>query len=246
MLSLLYTSQVCLFVCRVPVCAVCVCEWIWWRSDTPFSSNRAQYMKFMKLKFCRESSTNSSLFSCRNQSRTNTMHNCLISSWCRLHVGSISCHKLTARRATFSNTQGIGELIFQFTWNDVKINYIIECRLLSSILTGVCHFLNNIKITHNFYLWNMCGRRIANTAFWQQKSGSLYILSYRVCIYGCYEYEMVVTFTATRMPLKGSMASPMRYDVITWKREGIHGSTANSPHKGPVTQALISSFMITK
>ena len=40
MLSLMYTRQICLFVCRVPVCALCLCEWIWWRSDTPFSHNR--------------------------------------------------------------------------------------------------------------------------------------------------------------------------------------------------------------
>ena len=37
-----------------------------------------------------------------------------------------------------------------------------------------------------------------------------------------------------------------RYCVITWKREGIHGSTVNSSHKGRVTQALVSSFMVTK
>ena len=90
------------------------------------------------------------------------------------------------------------------------------------------------------------GGESLNVAFWQRKSGSLHISSYIVRTYGCYKYQLVVTMTATRMPLKGSMTSPMRYDVITWKREGIHGSTANSPHKGPVMQALISSFMVTK
>ena len=34
-----------------------------------------------------------------------------------------------------------------------------------------------------------------------------------------------------------------RHYMETW---GIHGSTANSPHKGLVTQALIFSFMVTK
>ena len=145
----------------------------------------------------------------------------------------------------------IGELVFQVTWNDVEINYIIECRLLSSSLTGVYHFniftINNIKITHNFYLWNMCGWRIAKCGFLTTEIRkfayfivkSMYIWLLKIqngCHNDCYENAI--------KGLYGIVHALWRHWMETWGNPRVNGEFP-SQRASVVTWALAHTKSMT-